>query len=100
MSPEVKVAIYRIAQEALNNITKHSGATEASVILRCEPEEIELIVRDNGRGFNVNSIPPDRLGVGIMRERAGSIGADVAITSAIGEGTEVRAVWRVTEAKQ
>jgi signal transduction histidine kinase len=95
MSPEVKVAIYRIAQEALNNVTKHSGASEASVILRCEPQEIELVVRDDGRGFNVDNIPADRLGVGIMRERGDAIGADVEITSAIGEGTEVRAVWRV-----
>jgi two-component system nitrate/nitrite sensor histidine kinase NarX len=94
MSAEVKVAIYRIAQEALNNITKHSGASQASVILRCEAAVIELVVRDDGQGFNVTNIPPDRLGVGIMRERAEAIGATVTINSAVGEGTEVRAVWR------
>jgi signal transduction histidine kinase len=92
MEPEVKVAIYRIAQEALNNVIKHAGATEASVLLRCEPAGIELVVRDNGRGFDVDGVPADRLGVGIMRERAERIGASVTITSAVGEGAEVRAV--------
>ena len=94
MTPEVKVAIYRIAQEALNNVTKHSGASQASVILRCEPASIKLVVRDNGRGFDVDNIPPDHLGVGIMRERAEAAGALVRISSTIGEGTEVAAGWR------
>lgn len=54
MSPEVKVAFYRIAQEALNNVTKHSGATLATVCLRCEPTQVELNVTDNDRGFETN----------------------------------------------
>jgi len=94
MTPEVKVAIYRIAQEALNNVTKHSDASQATVSLRCEPASIDLVVRDNGRGFDVDNIPPDHLGVGIMRERAEAAGARVRISSTIGDGTEVRATWR------
>jgi signal transduction histidine kinase/ligand-binding sensor domain-containing protein len=94
MSPEVKVAFYRIAQEALNNVAKHSGATLATVRLRCELTQVELHVTDDGRGFDVSVIPPDHLGVGIMRERAEVIGAELAIRSEAGKGTEVVAVWR------
>ncbi len=94
MSPEVKVAFYRIAQEALNNVAKHSGATLATVCLRCEPTQVELHVADDGRGFDVDSIPPDHLGVGIMHERAEAIDAALTIESGIGRGTEVAVVWK------
>jgi signal transduction histidine kinase/ligand-binding sensor domain-containing protein len=94
MTPEVKVAIYRIAQEALNNITKHAGATQAAIRLRCEGASVKLSVRDDGRGFDVENIPPDHLGVGIMRERADAIGASLDISSSVGDGTELTFVWR------
>jgi signal transduction histidine kinase len=94
MTPEVKVAIYRIAQEALNNVTKHAGASQAAISLRCGHGWIELHVRDDGRGFDVGNIPPDHLGVGIMRERADAIGASLEISSGVGEGTEIAFVWQ------
>jgi signal transduction histidine kinase len=97
----VKVALYRIAQEALNNMAKHAGASQATVSLQCalpqaggkEGAGVELQVSDDGRGFDVSSIPPDHLGVGIMRERAESIGTTLVIESQIGHGTRVVVVW-------
>jgi two-component system nitrate/nitrite sensor histidine kinase NarX len=93
MPPDVKVALYRIAQEALNNVAKHSGAGQATVRLCCGPEQVALHIADDGRGFELDSVPPTRLGVGIMRERAEAIGAELAIESELGRGTEVSVVW-------
>jgi hypothetical protein len=93
MPPDVKVALYRIAQEALNNVAKHSGAGQATVRLCCGPERVALHVADNGRGFDVDAIPPDHLGVGIMRERSEAIRATLTIESEIGQGTDVTVVW-------
>jgi len=89
---EVKVALYRIAQESLNNVAKHSGASQATVRIRCG-DEVELTVTDDGFGFDVDSVPAESLGLGIMRERAKGIGADLSIESAAGEGTEVSVRW-------
>jgi signal transduction histidine kinase/ligand-binding sensor domain-containing protein len=90
---DVKVALYRIAQEALNNVAKHSDASRATVRLRCEPERVVLHVADDGRGFDVDAVPPDHLGVGIMRERAEAIGAELVIDSVPERGTKVSVVW-------
>ncbi len=97
---EVKVALYRIAQEALNNVAKHSGAKRAKVDLDCREDGVTLAIRDNGRGFDVKSTPPDSLGLGIMRERAKGINADLSLESKIGEGTEVKAIWRTDEGQE
>jgi signal transduction histidine kinase len=92
-SPEVKVAFYRIAQEALNNVAKHSGGTMAQIILTCDEESLELIVHDNGKGFDRSKTSPSSLGLGIMQERARGIGARVRIESQPGQGTTVTMVW-------
>jgi signal transduction histidine kinase len=102
--PDVHVTLYRITQEALNNVIKHSQATEVEIQLLCsvlstaerEPaygNRVELSVRDNGRGFAIDSAPTDRLGLEILRERAEAIGAKIKIESEIGEGTEVKVEW-------
>jgi len=90
---EVKVALYRIGQEALNNVAKHAGASQATVSLRCQPGRVSLHVRDDGRGFDPASLPLESLGLGIMRERAEAIGAKLTIESAVEQGTRVRVVW-------
>jgi len=87
--PAVKVALYRIAQEALNNVAKHATASQAKVNLHCQPKQVELYVRDDGQGFDIRNIPPDSLGLGIMRERAKEINAALTVKSEIGRGTEV-----------
>jgi signal transduction histidine kinase len=97
---DVKVALYRIAHEALNNVAKHAGASQATVSLRCQPERVELRVSDDGRGFDPEGIPPESLGLGIMRERAEAIGAALEIESQIGQGTRVVVLWPVPPAPQ
>jgi PAS domain S-box-containing protein len=89
---DVKVALYRIAQESLNNVAKHAGATHATVELRCG-DEVTLVIADDGLGFDVDSVPPDSLGVGIMRERAKEIGSELSVDSQVGEGTHIRVRW-------
>jgi PAS domain S-box-containing protein len=91
---EVKIALYRIAQEALNNIAKHSGASQANVRLICGGNEVVLEVTDNGKGFDLENARPGSLGRGIMRERAGKIGASVDIDSSPGNGTRVTVIWK------
>lgn len=90
---EVKVALYRVAQEALNNIAKHSGATQARVELRCESASVFLKIADDGRGFEMTGIRSNSLGLGIMRERAAGIGGVLSVQSKIGAGTEVTVAW-------
>jgi signal transduction histidine kinase len=92
LQPQVRVALYRVVQEALNNIAKHARATRVAVSLIQRPDHTELRVSDNGRGFDPAKISPDRLGLSIMKERAGNIGATLEITSQIGHGTEVVAL--------
>jgi signal transduction histidine kinase/predicted hydrocarbon binding protein len=89
LPPEIKIAFYRIAQEALHNVGKHAGATCVNMLLQFESNFVELVIADDGRGFDVENIPPNSLGVGIMRERAAKIRGNFTITSQIGEGTKI-----------
>ena len=97
---EVKVALYRIAHEALNNVAKHAGASQATLNLRCLPKQVELHVSDDGRGFDPESISPESLGLGIMRERAEAVGATLTVKSEVGRGTEVVVVWSADERRK
>lgn len=90
---DVHVALYRIAQEALNNVAKHSGASKAQVILACGDEGLQLTVEDDGAGFDPTVAGTGHLGMGIMRERAEAVGARLEVQSAPGEGTKVRVTW-------
>jgi PAS domain S-box-containing protein len=94
---EVQIALYRIAQEALNNTIKHALASQASISLRCEPERVALCIKDNGRGFDLATSHSPQLGLKIMRERAQGIGATLKIESRPGQGTEVAIDWRKPE---
>jgi len=91
---EVKLIFYRVAQEALNNIAKHSGARQVDIHLECQPGQMNLLIKDDGLGFEAGSITPDHLGIVIMRERANSIGAILRIESQAGEGTTVELDWK------
>lgn len=91
--PDVKIAFYHVAQEALNNVTKHARATTATVALARDPGQISLHIHDNGRGFLVGAVTPEHLGLTIMHERAADIGADLSIISAPGAGTEIVIAW-------
>jgi PAS domain S-box-containing protein len=93
---DVKVGIYRIAQEALNNVAKHANAKEANINMTCKPGKVILRVSDDGKGFNVRGIPPNSLGLSIMRERAREINASLSVKSQPDKGTTIKIVWNNT----
>ena len=90
----VETALYRIVQEALNNVTKHARATSVSVRLQQEARQIRCSIRDDGIGFDVPSVLARRgeqgLGLGEIRERLDALGGTLEIASARGQGTELR----------
>jgi nitrate/nitrite-specific signal transduction histidine kinase len=93
-SHEVKLVFYRIAQEALNNIAKHAGARQVELRLVCQPDHMNLMIKDDGLGFDPLAILPDHLGISIMHERANSIGASIKIDSQINQGTTIELDWK------
>jgi two-component system nitrate/nitrite sensor histidine kinase NarX len=95
---DVQLALYRIAQEALNNVAQHAGARQALVRLSCRPGQIELLMSDDGRGFDPASVGPESTGLRMMRERAAAIGATLRIDSQPGSGTRITIVWRPAHA--
>ncbi len=90
---DVKIAFYRIAQETFNNVARHAKASQAWATLQRRSQEVILTIRDNGRGFDPESISQERLGVRIMRERAEEIGAVLMVESGPEHGTQITARW-------
>ena len=88
-APAIKEALYRVGQEALNNIAKHAGARAVVITLEESGAELVLRVRDDGRGFDAGKSFPGHLGLHSMRERAASVGGVILINSVPGQGTEV-----------
>lgn len=93
MPTNVKIGFYRITQEALNNVQKHSRASQVEIHLHDCTTCIELIIRDNGVGFQMGKSAPDHFGLGIMEERAQSIAGKFQIESAPREGTLITVTW-------
>ena len=91
---ELHVALYRIAQEALNNVARHARAEHAWVDLCTTARSVGLVVRDDGRGFSPEPFGPAHLGLRSMRERAAEAGAELRIDSAPDRGTKVVVEWR------
>lgn len=92
LNSEIRMGMYRIAQEALNNVIKHARATEAQIEGRGGDGAIELHIRDNGVGFESDK-PSTGLGLDIMRERSEEIDARLEIHSQPGGGTDVYVIW-------
>ncbi|MGI9586475.1 MAG: histidine kinase [Acidimicrobiia bacterium] len=90
---EAHIAVYRIAQEALNNAAKHASPSSLVVVLEGEDSWVHLSITDDGSGFDVDDISLDHMGVQIMRERAEGIGAVLDITSESDIGTTVDLRW-------
>lgn len=89
---EVETQLYRIAQEALNNVGKHAAASHVSLLLERRGSEVAMIVEDDGRGFEIEDIRKDASrGMGLMgmRERAATLGGDVQVEARPGSGTTV-----------
>jgi two-component system nitrate/nitrite sensor histidine kinase NarX len=91
---EVQVAIYRVCQEALNNVAKHSRAGSVEIDLKQEDALIELSIRDDGQGFDPGLSPSGHYGLSMMQERAEAAGAFLSITSRPGQGTEITIRWK------
>jgi signal transduction histidine kinase len=87
----LETVVYRVAQEAINNIARHSGATQARVHLQSNGNSVSLAVEDNGHGFD-QALTSVNQGLGLqgMRERMSMAGGKVAIESQSGRGTTVR----------
>ena len=111
---EIQVALYRICQEAFNNIAKHAGASRVEIDLQYDTgavqtspsvtytgvpqgivvNSVELRIRDDGQGFDPGELSlPGHYGLGMMRERAEAVQAQLTVTSQPGHGTEVRLRW-------
>jgi PAS domain S-box-containing protein len=91
LAPEVETALYRIAQEALNNVAKHSRARRVEVILERRSDCVLLILEDDGVGFEQTDRPGAPRGFGLvgMQERAALVGANLDIESTPGKGTTI-----------
>ncbi|HET9111198.1 MAG TPA: GAF domain-containing sensor histidine kinase [Ktedonobacterales bacterium] len=83
----IEVGVFRIAQEALTNVARHSHATSARLSLTMTPEEVRLVVDDNGDGFDASRIPHDRFGLRGMSERARLLNGELRLATCPGEGT-------------
>lgn len=91
-SPENEINFYRIIQESVNNILKHSDASKAEVCVRRKLDKIELSVQDNGKGFIANNLKTDgKVGFGLVgiEERAKILGGKILIKTEVGQGTKV-----------
>jgi PAS domain S-box-containing protein len=91
LSLDVKEALYRVAQEALNNVIKHAHAQRVVVRLERDEQGILLLVEDDGVGFEPQGEYPGHMGMQTMRERLEEMGGTLAIESAPGRGTRLRA---------
>jgi signal transduction histidine kinase len=94
----LKILIYRILQETLNNIAKHSQANRVKASLRPVKNEIELVIKDNGRGFDLTEVQTmdfQERGVGLesIKERTAIFGGSLDIQSILGQGTTIRVTW-------
>ena len=88
----VEVVLYRVVQEALTNVVKHSGATSVWISMRRENGLVVVTIRDNGRGFNMDEVMKSKergLGLFGMKERMSTVGGELEINTTPGQGTEV-----------
>lgn len=88
----VETGLYRIAQEAVNNVVRHARARTAVVTLLCSPGQVHLTVEDTGIGFDPSDIPDDRYGLRGLNERAHLLGGEFNLESTEGEGTRVEVI--------
>jgi signal transduction histidine kinase len=90
---EVQVAFYRVCQEALSNVAKHAKAKRVEINLKLEGAVVELCIRDDGQGFAPQQAISGHYGLGMMRERAEAVGAQLSVTSRPGHGTDLTIRW-------
>jgi len=86
LDPAVETTLYRVLQEALNNIVRHADATRVGVLLEANEKEVRMIVEDDGRGFDPDGEPGKRLGLLGMRERLSLVSGALEVESTPGGG--------------
>lgn len=98
LDPLVETALFRVAQEALTNVARHAGVSEANMELRFEAQQVALEISDQGTGFGSPPVASSGSGWGLagMRERAESIGGTLTLVSSPGTGTLVRIIVPIT----
>ncbi|MBN2074489.1 MAG: sensor histidine kinase [Dehalococcoidales bacterium] len=92
ISPVAELQLFRIAQEALTNIRRHALATEVKIKLEGSDETVNMIIKDNGKGFTLEKLedsPPGYHGLNIIKERAETLGGELDISTSPGQGTEL-----------
>jgi signal transduction histidine kinase len=91
LTPEVETTVYRVVQESLTNVVKHAGATSVDLAVRCEEDVVEVIVADDGVGFEVERTTGGGFGLAGMRERVELAGGELSVASGATSGTVIRA---------
>jgi NarL family two-component system sensor histidine kinase LiaS len=84
-----------VAQEALTNIARHSGATKVRIELRADLDQLALCISDNGQGFDPRNRNGQGLGLLSMRERIEALGGSIEVESTSGEGTRITAHYKM-----
>jgi len=92
LEKDAQLAFYRITQEALHNINKHAQATEVSIKLNKIENTVELLIQDNGAGFDAENVSSERFGLKNMIDRAKSVGAALNINSVQSKGTTIKLI--------
>lgn len=89
---DAEINVYRIVQESVNSIIKHSDAAEAEIKIKKFADKVVISIKNDGRGFDVNNIKPSGSGLGLvgLKERTAMIGGTILITSSVGNGTEIK----------
>jgi signal transduction histidine kinase len=86
----LEIALYRMAQEALTNASKHASPKAVSILIHRNPTEVRLVVEDDGKGFDDAELPSEsQLGLVGMRERAHLVGGSMTLESSPGHGTTI-----------
>jgi len=89
LSPRLEVGLYRMAQEALTNVVKHAAARRVTISLVSTPTLVQMVIEDDGRGFDPAAIPPHHYGLIGLNERARLLGGSLRIESSRGIGTRL-----------
>ena len=97
LPPEIEIALFRIAQEGITNIAKHSEARRVHIHFLWEPNRVMMTIEDDGRGFSPQALEEGNgLGLAGMRERAALIGGSLTVQSAPGKGTRITVIIPLT----
>ncbi len=97
LDPWVAGTVFRIAQEAVRNADIHGQATKIDLRLTRDAKQVQLVVSDDGRGFDPNQETEGRFGLLAMRQRTVWFGGDLTVDSTIGQGTTIRAEFPASE---